>query len=197
MTWLEGKAALYGANVHPVTFAGGPQGRWMVTGIQAILGKTLAPVECVDIRAVHSPATAPQASGWQLRGTSVHAHYTERAELDALAAHQQGLGRPQATCAALIPITKSKAWWQLAQDERRAIMERESRHISLGLKYLPAISRRLYQCRELAEPFDFLTWFEFAPEHEPMFDDLVMRLRATREWDYVAREVDIRLVLAK
>jgi chlorite dismutase len=169
----------------------------MVTGIHAILGRTLAPVEYVEIHPVHSVGNPPPSSGWQLRGTSVHAHYTERAELDALAARQEGLGRLQATCAALIPIMKTKAWWQLAQDERRAIMERDSHHISLGMEYLPAISRRLYQCRELGEPFDFLTWFEYAPEHEAMFDDLVMRLRATREWDYVAREVDIRLMLTQ
>ena len=44
------------------------------------------------------------------------------------------------------------------------------------------------------EPFDFLTWFEFAPADEPAFDRLLARLRATREWDFVEREVDVRLV---
>jgi hypothetical protein len=43
------------------------------------------------------------------------------------------------------------------------------------------------------EPFDFLTWFEFAPDDEPAFDRLVAELRASEEWDYVKREVDIRL----
>jgi hypothetical protein len=63
----------------------------------------------------------------------------------------------------------------------------------MGIEYLPQIARRLYHSRELAEPFDFLTWFEYAPQHSDAFEELVRRLRATREWTYVNREVDIRL----
>jgi hypothetical protein len=40
---------------------------------------------------------------------------------------------------------------------------------------------------------DFLTWFEFAPEHEALFDDLPVRLRQTREWSYASRAIDIGL----
>jgi hypothetical protein len=72
-------------------------------------------------------------------------------------------------------------------------MEDRSHHISGTLRYLPAIARKLYHCRDLAEPFDFLTWFEFAPRDANLFDDLVAGLRASPEWDYVEREVDIRL----
>jgi hypothetical protein len=61
------------------------------------------------------------------------------------------------------------------------------------MDYLPAIARRLLHCRELGEPFDFLTWFEYAPEHAQAFEDMVARLRDTLEWRYVDREVDIRL----
>jgi chlorite dismutase len=110
-----------------------------------------------------------------------------------LAAKQQGLARPRATRAALIPIRKSAQWWDLTQDERRAVFEEQSRHIGIGLDYLPEIARRLHHCRELAEPFDFLTWFEYAPEDADRFEELVARLRATPEWRYVEREVDIRL----
>ncbi len=53
------------------------------------------------------------------------------------------------------------------------------------------IARQLYHCRDLGEPFDFLTWFEYAPEHAMFFEDLVKVLRATEEWTYVEREVDI------
>ena len=81
----------------------------------------------------------------------------------------------------------------LAQDERRAILEEQSHHIAIGLEYLPAIARRLYHCRDLDEPFDFLTWFEFAPQNTGAFDDLVARLRASPEWTYIEHEVDIRL----
>ena len=45
----------------------------------------------------------------------------------------------------------------------------------------------------MPEPFDFLTWFEFAPADENVFDDLVVALRGTEEWRYVDREIDIRL----
>lgn len=61
------------------------------------------------------------------------------------------------------------------------------------MNYLPAIARRLHHSRDLREPFDFLTWFEFAPEHEADFEALLSNLRATREWTFVEREVDIRL----
>jgi chlorite dismutase len=105
-------------------------------------------------------------------------------------------GRAEATRAALIPIRKSAAWWELTQEERRAIFEDKSHHIAASLKYLPAIARQLYHCRDLGEPFDFLTWFEYAPEHATMFEDLVGVLRATEEWTYVEREVDIRLARA-
>lgn len=98
-----------------------------------------------------------------------------------------------ATRAALIPIAKSAEWWELSQDQRRTIFEEDSHHIAFGLDYLPAIARRLYHCRDLGEPFDFLTWFEYAPADAAAFEQLVLRLRRTREWDYVEREVDIRL----
>ena len=111
----------------------------------------------------------------------------------ALVAKQPPVGRPEATRAALIPLRKSQAWWDLMQDERRAILEARSQHIELGLRYLPAIARRLHHCRDLGEAFDFVTWFEYAPEHSSAFEDLVGKLRATEEWRYIDREVDIRL----
>jgi chlorite dismutase len=117
-------------------------------------------------------------------------------ERSALTERGAALGRSEARCAALIPIRKSAAWWALPQDERRAIYEEQSRHTSIGLEYLPRIARRLHHCRDLGEPFDFLTWFEFAPEHAGAFDELVARLRASEEWCYVDREIDIRLTRA-
>ena len=128
-----------------------------------------------------------------MRGITSNTRYTNRAELDVLASRQQGLLRPDATHAALLPIRKTEAWWSLAQDERRSILEEQSRHIAIGLDYLPAVARRLHHSRELGEPFDFLTWFEFAPDHHKAFDELLNQLRATEEWRYVDRESDIRL----
>ncbi|OYX32960.1 MAG: chlorite dismutase [Brevundimonas subvibrioides] len=172
-----------------VTFTGGRTGDWGVTGIAAIAGPALPPVDRLSI----SDEADPLAGVWALTGTVSNVRYANRAEVGALRARQAGLDRPEATRAALIPIRKSEAWWALAQDERRDILEEQSRHTAIGLDYLPQIARRLHHSRDLGEPFDFLTWFEFAPEHEAAFEQLLERLRATPEWTYVEREVDIRL----
>ena len=132
---------------------------------------------------------------WRLRGIVSNERYVERAEKDALLAKQEGLGRPACTRAALIPIRKNAAWWGLTQDERRQVFEAQSRHIAIGLRYLPAIARRLHHCRDLGpdEPFDFLTWFEYTPADAGAFEDLVGQLRDSPEWRFVEREVDLRL----
>ena len=106
---------------------------------------------------------------------------------------QAGLGRNEATRAALIPIRKNAAWWDLTQEERRRVFEGQSQHIASSMKYLPMIARQLYHSRDLGQPFDFLTWFEYAPEHADAFETLVRHLRGTEEWRYVEREADIRL----
>lgn len=135
----------------------------------------------------------PSGFVWSLRGITEEEHFTRPAEQARLRAVQTELGRPTSTRAALIPIRKSQAWWNLPLTERRAIFEERSHHIATGLEYLPAVARRLYHSRSLREPFDFLTWFEFAPGDATAFDELVRRLRATAEWSYVEREIDIRL----
>jgi chlorite dismutase len=134
-----------------------------------------------------------RAPAWLLRGVPSHERYVLAREREELTARQPPLGRPEATCAALIPIRKSAAWWELPQNERRAIFEERSRHIRTGMAYLPAVARRLLHSRDLMEPFDFLTWFEYAPAHEQAFEELVGQLRSTEEWRYVEREVDVRL----
>lgn len=140
-----------------------------------------------------SAAVPPAGTAWALRGTTSNTRYTMRAELDGLAARQEGLGRHAARRAVLIPIRRSAALWELAHDERRAIFEERSRHIVVGMDTLPAVARRLRHCRELGEGFDFLTWFEFAPADVPAFDAMLQRPRATAEWRYLDREVEVRL----
>jgi len=183
------------ANQRLFSFIGGSVGAWSVVEIRPVRGPLLANVDRLEIVQGAAPATAAHDGGWSLRGVTGNIRYTTRAEQGALARVQAGLGRSEATCAALIPIRKTSAWWDLPQDERRAIFEEQSRHTRIGLNYLPPVARRLHHCRDLstAEPFDFLTWFEFAPEHERDFDDLLAELRATREWDFVEREVEVRL----
>jgi len=173
-------------------FVGGEEGSWRVTGMSAVTGPPLPPVARVDVLNTSADALSYRGA-WVLQGFTSNVRYAERRELDVLRAVQEGLNRPAARCAALIPIRKAPAWWALAQDERRAVFEEQSRHTAIGLAYLPAIARQLYHSRDLGEPFDFLTWFEFAPEHAAAFDDLLVQLRASREWTYVEREVDIRL----
>lgn len=172
-------------------FTGGAQGEWLATAQRAITGEPLPAIERLAV----TPAAQAPVGAWSLRGITSNERYVERAEKAQLVATQEGLGRPQATCAALIPIRKSAAWWAMTQDERRAVFEAQSHHTELGLRYLPAIARRLHHCRDLGEDesFDFLTWFEFAPEHAAAFDALLAALRATPEWAFVEREVEIRL----
>ena len=175
-----------------VSFAGGDVGTWEVERVVAVRGAGLAPVANVAVLEGRGaePAARP---AWVLRGATSSERYVEREEQETLRAIQPPLGRPDATAAALIPIQKSEEWWDLAQDERRAVFEERSHHIAVSLAYLPKIARRLHHGRDLGEPFDFVTWFEYPPEHASAFEELVELLRATEEWRYVVREVDIRL----
>jgi len=177
-----------------VSFAGGGSGPWRIESVSGVVGDALEPAERLSVT-VAPVGSVPGRAGdvWRLNGTTSNARYTHRSEAALLRQRQEGLDRPSATRAALIPIRKTAAWWGMAQDERRNVLEEKSRHIGIGLEYLPAVARRLHHCRELGESFDFLTWFEYAPEDEAGFDELLARLRATKEWLHVDREVDIRL----
>ncbi len=175
----------------PVSFVAGATGLWRIERITAVRGQSLP--EAVRLDRIENEHPPTGTSRWTLRGVTSNARYTNRSEKSRLESVQEGLNRPSAKRAALIPILKTPEWWDLLQDERRAIFEARSHHISLGLHYLPAVARRLYHCRDLGEPFDFLTWFEFAPRHADRFEDLVGRLRETEEWQYVEREVVVRL----
>lgn len=177
------------------SFVAAERGLWQVqrhinrTGVPLPLAARLSVLPGADTDAQSMPV-------WQLQGVTSNERYVTRNEKTALAAQQADLGRPAATCAALIALRKNVAWWALTQDERRAIIEAQSNHIAIGMRYLPAIARRLYHCRDLAteQPFDFVTWFEFAPADSAAFDELLAQLRGSVEWQFVDREVDIRLM---
>lgn len=179
-----------------VAFAAGRSGPWRIECIEGVSGEPLQAAARLSVVEGAAATRVDDGAAWVLRGVTSNERYVTRREHDELAARQQPLGRPGSTRAALIPIKKSEAWWELAQDERRRILEESSRHVASGLEYLPAVARRLHHGRDLGEPFDFLTWFEFAPEHATSFEELVRRLRATEEWSYVEREVDLRLARA-
>ena len=160
--------------------------------MKAVAGPSLKRVDRIEV-VQGNLVSLPNGSKWLIRGVTSNDRYTTRKEHEMLLSRQPALGRPEATCAALIPVAKSAAWWHLPHDERRAIFEERSAHIATGLRYLPAVARQLYQCRDLGEPFDFLTWFEYAPTDALRFEELVSVLRRSEEWRYVEREVDIRL----
>jgi hypothetical protein len=155
------------------SFVGGGSGPWRVVDMRAIAGDGLAEVRRLGI-VVGGVVDLSEGARWILRGLTSNERYVTRQEKDRLVAKQPALGRPEASCAALIPIRKNASWWALTQDERRKIFEEQSKHIKLGL--------------------DFLTWFQFAPSDSAAFDGLVAELRASEEWAYVDREVDIRVV---
>jgi len=112
---------------------GGDAGPWAVDRIDPITGPSLphAPhvtvIESARARLLRNPV-------WVLRGVAGHERYTTSEEHKALARRQEPLGRPAATRAALIPIRKSEEWWQLSQDDRRAIFEERSHHIAIGIE---------------------------------------------------------------
>lgn len=177
------------------SFIGGDTGLWRVARMDVMAGAPLPAVKRLEIVSGAETPSDPQAA-WVLRGITSNERYVVREERNQIVATQLGLGRPEATCAALIPIRKNEAWWALTQDERLNIFKEQSNHAKIGLRSFPELARRLHHCRDLSEsePFDFLTWFEYAPAQEAAFNKLIAELRAIEEWKYVEREVDIRLV---
>ena len=191
----RGEAPPVPANPRLFSFVGGDSGAWAVTAFEAVSGEPLPAVKRIDILNA-GVVTAPAGAAWVLRGATSNERYAARAEKAQLLAKQKPLGRPEATRCALIPVRKSAAWWALTQDERLALFTAKSGHTERGLRYLPAVARRLHHCRDLAtpEPFDFVTLFDYAPADEAAFDEMLAGYRASPEWEYVEREVDIRLV---
>ena len=182
------------SNPRLFSFVGGREGRWKVIASRAIAGDVLPAIERLNI--VAGDVASSAGAGWVLRGVTSNERYVTRPEKEQLVTKSPALGRPETDCAVLIPIKKNAKWWTLTQDERRQIFEEQSHHTQIGLEYLPAIARRLHHCRDLTEPepFDFLTWFEFAKIDTAEFDRLLARLRKSEEWKFVEREVEIRVV---
>lgn len=171
-----------------MTFIGGPIGAWTIECIIPVVGDGLPVAERLDLQAGFVESTRHT---WAFRGVAGHARYVERQERTLLDAASPPLGRPDARTGVFIPMGKSPQWWALTQNERRAIFEERSHHITYSMKYLPAIARGLYHSRDLGGPFDFLAWFEFAPEYAGAFEELLRELGANEEWRYVDREIEV------
>jgi len=174
---------------------GGDTGPWRVAKMEVLAGEPLSAASRLAIASGSESPSEPHVA-WVLHGITSNERYVDREEKNQIVAKLLDLGRPEATCAALIAIRKNEAWWALTQDERLSIFKEQPHHTQIGLQYFPELARRLHHCRDLSEnePFDFLTWFEYAPADEAAFNKLVAALRATEEGKYVEREVDIRFV---
>jgi chlorite dismutase len=147
---------------------------------------------------VETPTPWSAAATHAYHGVTEHLHYTTAAQarlLDRDAVAE--LAPSESTIAVLIPMKKSDAWWRLAQDERNTYFQRSHAlegHTEIGLRLANRVYRRLYHCRALGEPFDFLTYFEFDQAHEPDFKELLRRLRDVKtnpEWSFVTDEFEI------
>src|SRR5690348_15572394 len=102
----------------PVTFLGGSSGHWQVLSRTAICGPALPAVSHLAIVEGEWALQTPANAVWTLRGVTSNERYVHASEHALLVARQPSLGRHQATRAALIPIKKSAAWWDLSQDQR-------------------------------------------------------------------------------
>lgn len=185
------------ANSRTTILLGGHTGEWQIVLQHTLKGPPIASVPRMAIVS-GDLAQVPSDCSWLLRGVATNDRYTTSAEKAELVKRQAPIGRPEATSAALILLRKNADWWALAQDQRRAILEEQSHHIAIGLRYLPAVARRLPHCRDLGtdEPFDFLGLLDYAPADAATFDGMLGELRSTKEWAFMDREIDIRMVKA-
>lgn len=160
-----------------MAFVAGFEGLWLIEGMTAPVGEPLAPAARLSV--VEGTSAEVAEGRWVLRG--VVAGQGEDARADQLP-----LGRAEARCAALLAVRMSPAWWERAEEDRRAL--------SANIEHGPAISRRIHRARDRDEPFDVLTWFEYAPEVQSEANQVMARLRDSEEWTFVEREVDIRVI---
>ena len=174
-------------------FVGGLSGAYSITRHFVVCGEPLPHAPRLSV--LNTVSEGQEASAFHLSGIVSNERYVSSEEKQELKATQEAIGRADAPLGAFIPIRKAQAWWDLSQSERRAIFEERSAHIALGMQALPQIARRLHHCRDLEtpQPFDFLTWFDFKAADASKFDDLLGALRATEEWQYVDREIEIRV----
>lgn len=171
-----------------------PVDRYRVLSVTTIAGQPLSGIEPGgELLRIESTAQPPPGAG-DLVGVTRHLGYqtaAERVELAPPAPPASG-----GFCV-LIPISKSAAWWNLAQDERiLAFRGRPPRgHVAVGRPYANRIFRKLYHGRYLpGAGWDFLTYFEFETEREAEFRALVAALRDPEqnpEWSYVEREAEV------
>jgi len=173
-------------------FTGGNSGDWQILETKILTGPHA--IASASHLSIAPGSLISEPSGiWNLKGFVSNVRYAEKQEREQLKSIQPPLGRTEVVYASLIPMGKNELWWNMAQDERRKIFEETSHHTQIGMKYLPAVARKLFHSRDIGQPFDFITWFEYSESDVSAFEDLLAALRVTEEWSYVDREVQINL----
>jgi hypothetical protein len=156
-----------------VRFIAGDTGDLLVERITAICGESLPEAKSL-LRVEGSEFVAAPGAVFTLDGVRSHERYVERAERDSAGGRSRGPRAPgQPLCSAdSHPEVRGRGG-----RSRRTSGAPSSRHARItpevGLRYLPAIARRLYHSRDLGGPFDFLTFFEFGEADASAFDDLL------------------------
>lgn len=171
--------------------------RYQVEEVRTVRGRPLPELSArwLMTRVESQGAIASSSAAIRLEGVAQHTLYTtaaERTELERIS-RAEGPG-----LAVLIPITKSPAWWRLAQDERNAYFHHSPAHeghTAIGSRYAPRIHRRLYQARTIpGSTWDFLTYFEMTAADVDVFREMLAHMRdpaRNPEWQFVDREVEI------
>lgn len=157
-----------------------------------LVGQPLEPAPFFEIRNEYL-MKVPVDFCWLLRGVTSKQRFVGDPEKLCQMLPQPQLGRPCATCAAFIPVKKKQSWWELSEEEKREIQACEPIKTADALKPLQGIAKQFHHSRDLGEPFDFLAWFEYSPEESGVFEEMIASLRASEEWSYVEREIDVRL----
>jgi hypothetical protein len=120
-----------------VTFEAGESGEWLIDSMSTVVsdalpdaarltvhtgpsrdgslrtsGSAKAAVENAirELGYIPNRTTRAPQGAWRLSGTTSNVRYTTAEEGRALAAVQEGLGRPPSTRAALVPIRKTAQW---------------------------------------------------------------------------------------
>ena len=156
----------------PVVIAGGASGAWQVDRIDPVRGPSLDRVARVAVfdgaAAIAAGSTADAA--WILRGTTGHVRYLEqhenRAGVDPARPRSPGGDARRAD-----PDPQGRRVVGARAGRAAGASRGSARATSRSAcATCPRLRGACYHSRELGEPFDFLTWFEFAPEHASAFE---------------------------
>ncbi|HEY3497757.1 MAG TPA: chlorite dismutase family protein [Polyangiaceae bacterium] len=168
--------------------------RYRIESLRVLTGAPPAGLETgAELFRVETLLGPPPGTG-ELLGVTQHLGYQTAVERIELAPPPPPGGDAHVV---VIPISKSRAWWDLAHDQRNAVFRDHAPrgHVHVGRLYVTRIHRKLYHSRYLPDAsWDFITYFEFGAERAADFRALVSGLRDTAqnpEWSYVERESEI------